>query len=446
MRIDLPEPDKFTKLAADMTGQQLDRQITGVTLDTREAKAGDLYIAIAGERVDGHDFLKQAAEADCAAAVVSKVDDTADLIQIRVDDPTATVSELAKEWRSSLSLEVTGITGSNGKTTTKDLLIHIFSAWHLVHGTRGNYNTHLGLPLTLLELDSQHSRSFLEMGANHRGDIGYLCSLSLPRHGLITNIAPSHLSSFGSIETIRETKGELFKSLPADGTAFVNADDENVRDLPTDAERVTYGFSHDCDFAGDMSRGDDGHITLIINGEEIETGSANQTFSMNLLAASAVASTLGMSWEVIQERVASFQAVTGRCRVEVKNGVTVIDDTYNANLTSTLAALDYLFDIPSEGERHFIFGDMLELGDASESHHQKVGVAASEKRVDHFYCYGAEAATASTAANGIDSRHFDGKKHLAEVIRENVSPGDVVLFKGSRGMALESVIEELFGD
>jgi UDP-N-acetylmuramyl pentapeptide synthase len=197
-------------------------------------------------------------------------------------------------------------------------------------------------------------------------------------------------------------------------------------DLPTDAERVTYGFSHDCDFAGDMSRGDDGHITLIINGEEIETGSANQTFSMNLLAASAVASTLGMSWEVIQERVASFQAVTGRCRVEVKNGVTVIDDTYNANLTSTLAALDYLFDIPSEGERHFIFGDMLELGDASESHHQK--------------------ATASTAANGIDSRHFDGKKHLAEVIRENVSPGDVVLFKGSRGMALESVIEELFGD
>ncbi len=144
MRIDLPEPDKFTKLAADMTGQQLDRQITGVTLDTREAKAGDLYIAIAGERVDGHDFLKQAAEADCAAAVVSKVDDTADLIQIRVDDPTATVSELAKEWRSSLSLEVTGITGSNGKTTTKDLLIHIFSAWHLVHGTRGNYNTHLG--------------------------------------------------------------------------------------------------------------------------------------------------------------------------------------------------------------------------------------------------------------------------------------------------------------
>jgi UDP-N-acetylmuramyl pentapeptide synthase len=195
-----------------------------------------------------------------------------------------------------------------------------------------------------------------------------------------------------------------------------------------------------------MSRGDDGHITLIINGEEIETGSANQTFSMNLLAASAVASTLGMSWEVIQERVASFQAVTGRCRVEVKNGVTVIDDTYNANLTSTLAALDYLFDIPSEGERHFIFGDMLELGDASESHHQKVGVAASEKRVDHFYCYGAEAATASTAANGIDSRHFDGKKHLAEVIRENVSPGDVVLFKGSRGMALESVIEELFGD
>ena len=429
----------------EISGQQPEAKITGVTLDSREARPGDLFMVTAGERVDGHQFLSQAYDAQCAAAIVSTRDENVDLPQIVVDDPATTISLLATTWRQSHSVDVTGITGSNGKTTTKDLLIHIFSVRHVVHGTRGNYNTHLGLPLTLLELDSHHSQSFLEMGANHRGDIGYLCSLSLPRHGLITNIAPSHLSSFGSMETIRQTKGELFKSLPEDGTAFVNADDENVRDLPTDAKRVSYGFSHECDFAGDISHDDDGYITLVINGKEIDTGSANQAFAKNLLAASAVAFTLGLSWEMIRERAASFEAVSGRCRLHVSNGVTAIDDTYNANLSSTLAAIDYLFSIPSSGKRHFVFADMLELGDSSENHHHQVGIAASKKGVDHFYCYGAEA-SAAAAANGIDAYHFDEKERLAEAVKKNISPGDVILFKGSRGMALESVLKELLKD
>tara|TARA_Y100000590_G_scaffold441601_1_gene568586 strand:+ start:169 stop:915 length:747 start_codon:yes stop_codon:yes gene_type:complete len=245
------------------------------------------------------------------------------------------------------------------------------------------------------------------------------------------------------METIRETKSELFQSLPEGGIAFVNADDKNVRDLPTNAKRVSYGFSHECDFAGDISRDDDGHIILDINGENINTGSANQTFAKNLLAASAVASTLGFSWEVIRERATSFEAVSGRCRLHVSNGVTAIDDTYNANLTSTLAAIDYLFSIPSSGKRHFVFGDMLELGDSSENHHHQVGVAASKKGVDHFYCYGTEASAAAEAANGIDVCHFDEKEDLTEAAKKNVSPGDVILFKGSRGMALESVMKVL---
>ena len=248
------------------------------------------------------------------------------------------------------------------------------------------------------------------------------------------------------MDTIRKTKGELFQSLPEDGTAFVNADDKNVKDLSTDAKRVSYGFSHECDFAGDVSRDDDGHITLVINGKEIDTGSANQAFAKNLLAASAVASTLGLSWEVIRERAASFEAVSGRCRLHVSNGVTAIDDTYNANLNSTLAAIDYLFSIPSSGKRHFVFGDMLELGDFSASHHHQVGVVASKKGVDHFYCYGVEASAAVAAVNGIDVCHFDKKEGLAEAVKKNVSPGDVILFKGSRGMALESVMKELLED
>ena len=215
MRIDLPDPIKFMELLVKLTRCDVKVPITGVSLDSRKAKPGDLFIALIGDKVDGHKYLFQAAEKKCAAAIVSKPNNSIKIQQISVDDPTTTITEMGNKWRSSKSVEVTGITGSNGKTTTKELLLHIFSAWHFVHGTRGNYNTHLGLPLTLLELDSRHTQSFLEMGANHRGDIGHLCSLSLPRHGLITNIAPSHLSSFGSMETITKTKGELFKSLPA---------------------------------------------------------------------------------------------------------------------------------------------------------------------------------------------------------------------------------------
>ena len=446
MRIDLPDPERFMKLFYEISGQQPEAKITGVTLDSREARPGDIFIATVGERVDGHQFLSQAYDAQCAAAIVSTRDENVDLPQIVVDDPATTVSQLATAWRQSHSVDVTGITGSNGKTTTKDLLIHIFSVRHVVHGTRGNYNTHLGLPLTLLELDSHHSQSFLEMGANHRGDIGYLCSLSLPRHGLITNIAPAHLSSFGSVEAVRETKGELFESLPESGIAFVNNDDELVKDLPTPAERVTYGFTPECNFTGNMSRDGESLITLIINGEELPTGSANQTFAKNVLAASAVSSTLGIPFKDIQQQVASFQAVAGRCWMEKRNGVTVIDDTYNANLTSTLAALDYLFDIHVTGKRHFIFGDMLELGDASEDHHRQVGQAVSKRGVDQFLCYGPESAAAAEAANGIKAAHFDDKSSLGAAVKDSVSKGDVALFKASRGMALESVIKEVFGD
>lgn len=446
MRIDLPDPERFMKLFYEITSQQPEAKITGVTLDSREARPGDLFIAMVGERVDGHQFLPQASGAQCSAALVSERDDGVDFPQIVVDDPAATVSQLATTWRRSHSVEVTGITGSNGKTTTKDLLIHIFSVRHVVHGTRGNYNTHLGLPLTLLELDSLHSQSFLEMGANHRGDIGYLCSLSLPRHGLITNIAPAHLSSFGSVEAVRETKGELFEALPENGIAFINSDDELLKGLTTPAEKVTYGFNSECNFSGDMSRNNKGLITLIVNGEKLPTGSANQTFAKNVLAASAASSTLGIPWEDIQHQVATFSAVAGRCRMEKRNGVIVIDDTYNANLISTLAALDYLFDIPVTGKRHFIFGDMLELGVASKDHHRQVGQAASERGVDQFMCYGPESAAAAEAANGIEAEHFDDKDSLAEALKDTVIEGDVALFKASRGMELESVIKQVFGN
>ena len=443
MRIDLPDPIKFMELLVKLTKCNVKLPITGVSLDSRKAKPGDLFIALVGEKLDGHKYLFQAAEKNCAAAIVSKPDNSIKIQQIPVNDPTTTITEMGNKWRSSKSVEVTGITGSNGKTTTKELLLHIFSAWHFVHGTRGNYNTHLGLPLTLLELDSRHTQSFLEMGANHRGDIGHLCSLSLPRHGLITNIAPSHLSSFGSMETITKTKGELFKSLPENGKAFINNDDKAIKTIETNAEKITYGFSSESDYFGNLKWDDHGLITLSINDENVPTRSANKIFAKNVLAASVIASTMGIPWEGIKKQINSFKGVKSRCEIIKKNGFTIIDDSYNANLTSSLAALDYLFQVPTKGKRHFVFGDMLELGVSSENHHRKIGVAASKIGVDHLYCYGPESAVTAKSAEGIESYHFDDKTSLLNSLRKCLKVGDIVLFKGSRGMFLESIIKEL---
>ena len=186
MRIDLPEPEAFKRMISEMTKQEITVEITGIGLDSREIHPGDLFVALSGENMNGHDFLGQAKENGAVAAVVLNNRDNVNLPQIEVEEPEILVGMLAAKWRTNFSLPVIGITGSNGKTTTKDLLMHIFSASHTVHGTRGNYNTHLGLPLTLLELTSHHTFSILEMGANRTGDIEYLSNLSLPRYGLIT--------------------------------------------------------------------------------------------------------------------------------------------------------------------------------------------------------------------------------------------------------------------
>ena len=444
MRIDLPEPEIFRQITERVTGQSLSSTPTGITLDAREAKPGDIFVAIQGERVDGHQFLNQAEEVGCSAALVSTRESSSSLSQIEVEDTSHFLGKIAQEWRTQFSLPVIGITGSNGKTTTKDLLTHIFSD-NRVHATRGNFNTHLGIPLTLLELTSRHTLSILEMGANHLGDIGYLCGLSKPDHGLITNIAPAHLNGFGTLDNIVKAKGELFDSLPEDGYAFVNWQDSYIKDIPTAATKITYGFSHDCDFATDIDKDNNGMIILTINSHEIDLNLCQDIFALNVISACSVSITLGVEWDTFREKILSFEPSKGRCQIKKFDGITIIDDTYNANLNSTLSALDYLKSIPGNGRRIMVFGDMLELGSDSENHHKKVGDSCAAKKLDLLLCYGNQSnVTVNTAESIIEAQHFDEKKRLSEVLRENIKEGDVILFKGSRGMAMETVIEEVF--
>jgi UDP-N-acetylmuramoyl-tripeptide--D-alanyl-D-alanine ligase len=292
MRIALKNPEGFKMAFEKVTGQKLHHPVLGISTDSREVQNGDLYIALVGERVDGHKFLDSVEESNASCALVSDVNHQLDLQQVAVQNPQETIGKIANAWRKQFDIPVIGVTGSNGKTSTKDLLVHVLESSYSVHATQGNFNTTIGLPLTLLRLDDEHTISIIEMGASSPGEIGDLCKISEPTHGLITNIAPAHLEGFGSIDTIAHEKGSLFRALE-NGISFVNQADERVVGIDVLGEKVTFGLTPDCDFPADIHQEDDGSLTLTLDSHEIPTGSQNLSFIKNSIAVTAMAVTLG---------------------------------------------------------------------------------------------------------------------------------------------------------
>jgi UDP-N-acetylmuramoyl-tripeptide--D-alanyl-D-alanine ligase len=446
MRIEIKNPERFSMVFESVTGQKLHHPVFGITTDSREVQDGDLYIALKGERVDGHTFLDSVEDSNAAGALVSQGNPNLNLQQILVDDPQTMIGKIANAWRRQFDIPLIGITGSNGKTSTKDLLAHVLSNTYNVHATEGNFNTTVGLPLTLLQLDYENSISIIEMGASSTGEIGALCKIAEPTHGMITNIAPAHLEGFGSIETIAHEKRALFQALE-NGIAFVNMADDRVAKMEISGESVTFGLTPDCDFPADIHQENDGSLTLILDAHEIPTGSQNLSFIKNSIAVTAMAITLDVDWKDVIERIQSFSPPSGRCQVKQFEDVTVIDDTYNANLISSLAALDYLKAFAGNGRRIFVFGDMFELGPTSHEQHRQVGEKCTELELDGVFTLGENTVyTDSVINSGIDHQHFESHDAMIDSLKEMVHSGDKILFKGSRGMAMEKVIKGVFTD
>ena len=443
MRIDLPNPDKF-KHIFDMTlDKSLSEKVDGISTDSRDIKEGDLYIAISGEKVDGHSFLEEVFAKGASTALVNKSIDNFKGKLIKVDDPVYAIGKIAKTWRDQFQIPVIGITGSNGKTSTKELLKYILSAKYDIHATEGNYNTSIGLPLTLLRLTEYHGVSILEMGANQPGDIEKLCKIAYPTHGLITNIAPAHLEGFGDIQTVANTKGELFKFL-SNGLSFINAADNRINELETYGESITFGLTSNCDYPTDLHHNNDGSIILTIDAEEIKTNSINLSFAKNVIACSTIASELGLSWEAIKDRILTSQPPKGRCEIKTNGQITVIDDTYNANVDSTIAAIDYLKAFSGNGKRIFVFGDMLELGASSEDQHRIIGKKCQKEELSVVFTIGNETIVAHEEINNsILHKHFEQKESLLSNLNEIISEGDKILVKGSRGMRMEEIVEQI---
>ena len=443
MRIDLPNPDKF-KHIFDMTlDEPLSEKVNGISTDSRDIKEGDLYLAISGEKVDGHSFLEEVFAKGARTALVSQSIDNFKGKLIKLDDPVYAIGEIAKTWRDQFQIPVIGITGSNGKTSTKELLKYILSAKYDIHATEGNYNTSIGLPLTLLRLTEYHGVSILEMGANQPGDIEKLCKIARPTHGLITNIAPAHLEGFGDIQTVANTKGELFKYLSS-GLSFINAADNRINDLETYGDSITFGLTSNCDYPTDLHHNDDGSIILTIDAEEIKTNSKNLSFAKNVIACSTISSELGLSWEAIKDRILTSKPPKGRCEIKTNGQITVIDDTYNANVDSTIAAIDYLKAFSGNGKRIFVFGDMLELGDSSEDQHRIIGKKCQKEKLSVVFTIGNETIVAHEEINNsILHKHFEQKESLLSNLNEIISEGDKILVKGSRGMRMEKIVEQI---
>lgn len=418
-----------------------------VAIDTRALKPGDLFAAFKGERVDGHDYLAQAAAAGAAGALVTRKVDV-DLPQVLVDDMEAALGDLASAVRAQRHARVIGITGSNGKTTVKTLAAAILSRHGRTHVSGGNHNNEIGLPLTLLAMPEDTEYAVLEMGAGKPGDIAYLAAIARPDIGLVNLIAPAHLERMGSVEGVAETKGALYQALPADGVAIINADDAFAGFFGglAGARRVLrFGLEHKADVGADIvEQRADGSLFVLstpVGDAEVELALPGRHNVANALAAASIALALEVPLDTIVAGLEQAVPVAGRlCREPMPGGWTLVDDSYNANPSSMAAAIDTL--ALAGGERWLVLGDMAELGPDARGLHAGVGAQARARGIDRLYAVGALGA-ATAEAFGAQGRHFTDQPALLAALQADLHDGVTCLVKGSHSAGMERVVAAL---
>jgi len=428
-----------------------DANITDVCIDSRKVEKGTLFVALKGDNVDGHLFVKDALNKGAALCLVSekwaKENDIESTPLWIVRSPEKTLQMMAAEWRKRFSLPILAITGTNGKTTTRAMAEAILKTKFSLHSTTGNLNNQLGLPLTLLKLNKHHNFSLIEMGSNHFGEIKYLCELAKPSAGLITNIGYGHIEFFGSQEGVAKAKEELFIALPKNGVSFLNVDDPFIKKMTKPDNIITYSLnSSEADFVAKiLSYTNKGCPLLEINKKfRIQLKIPGKVPALNALAAISVGLYYGISELEIIETLENFTAVDQRFVISNQIPCKIIDDTYNANPDSTIAALHTLSIMKVEGRRIFVLGDMLELGKSAEEAHAKVGKAAAELGINIFYAFGplSIAATKEAKYRGMkDVFHFTDKNELIKALKSEINSSDTLLVKGSHGTHMEEIIE-----
>jgi len=428
-----------------------DVEVSSVSIDTRAIKPGELYVAIKGDNFDGNEFVGIAEQAGAAAAIVHK-DVRATIPHVVVDDSRLALAELAGAWRNKASVSVVGITGSNGKTTVKEMVAAILGINGNTLFTQGNLNNDIGVPLTLLRLNEQHRYAVIEMGANHPGEIEYTSRYAQADVAIITNVGPAHIEGFGSVDGVAKAKGEIIETLKQDGVAVLNRDDDYFdywQMVAGTRKVISFGIDERADVKAHSVK------TEIISHAfattfELVTAKGELTVKLklagrhnvvNALAATAACMALGIDLQQIKQGLESVKPVTGRLQPLVSRlGNIVIDDTYNANSASLKAGLDVL--AGCEGKRWLVLGAFGELGPESPKIHEQMGELIKSNGVARLLAIGSDARN-TVKVFGKGAAFFDTQDELIEALKQELKGDEAILIKGSRAQRMENVVAAL---
>ncbi len=427
--------------------------IANVCTDSRALKAGDLFVALRGEKFDAHTFVAEAARLGAAAALVQEIPPglPSSFGVIKVANTLIALQRLSANYRRTLSLQVVGITGSNGKTSTKDLTASVLSERLQVTKTEGNLNNHIGLPLTMLRATSSDQVGIFEMGMNHPGEIAPLAALAAPDVAIITNVGIAHIEFMGTREAIALEKGMLAEALPPTGTVILSADDPFSKSIAarTKADAIFAGIDR-----GDIqathlrpdATGTRFQLSIDDRSVEVQLPVPGEHMVRNAVLAAAAGRVFGLSLEECATGIGKLKLTKGRLELKVARGMQILDDTYNANPDSMAAALRTLANLPTTGRRLAVLGAMGELGAEAERGHRSVGEVAARERIDGVIAVGEQAAWIAEEAErgGVAQVVKVGTTEEANaLLRELAKPGDVILIKGSRSAKMERIVEGL---
>ena len=438
----------LSEIAKAVHGRMIgaDALVQSVGSDSRNIAKNQLFVGIKGEHFDGNTFAPEAIKQGAAAVLVSDASTQASPALV-VQDTRLALGQLAKHWRDKFKIPLVAVTGSNGKTTVKEMIAAILSAAKgNVLATQGNLNNDIGMPLTLLKMRAEHTVAVIEMGMNHLGEIDYLTRLATPTVAVITNAGTAHIGELGSRDNIAKAKGEIFAGLSDDGIAVVNADDDYAeywKSLNVGKKTITFSLNKTADISATFAEKDD--LTEV----HLTTPSGSVIFNLalmgkhnisNALAASACAVALGISNKDIARGLGNMQVVYGRLQRKAGfNNALLIDDTYNANPDSMKAAIDVL---AMHKSSIFVMGDMAELGENAPQMHADIGLYAKQKGIEQLVAFGDLSAKASLAF-GSNAQHFDHIENLVSALKVQMKQGVTVLVKGSRFMQMERVVSRL---
>jgi len=425
--------------------------------DSRQAQAGDLFFAIQGENFDGHDFLREVAAKGAAAVVIRRKKIPApppECAVLEVDDPRAALGRFAAAYRREFDLPVVCVAGSNGKTTVKELIASALRRNRATLWSEASFNNDIGVPLTLLRLENSHQAAVLEAGTNHPGELAPLVRMIQPKYGVLTNIGREHLEFFGDVAGVAREEGALAELLPADGRLFVSGDNEWTEEIirRACAGPVRVGLGERNDWRAKRIRPDKNGVTFRVDAPKMDW---NGEYRVNLLGrhqvinallAIAVSEELGLGSPAVRDGLAGCRPAKMRLQFWEAGGVRVLDDTYNANADSVLAALETLCDLPLQGRRVAVLGDMNELGAHSEAAHAEVGRRAAELGIGQLFAVGKMAPVTARAARDAGLARvieFADVEAAVNAVRSFLKTGDVVLLKASRAVRLERIAETL---